>query len=202
MDLGAQDGFLERAQSGRCQVLHPRDESLHRLPLRRPGGRIERCVGAEIGGGHLPHGLLPGAQQRLPNCRPMSSWIASTSLRYPVGSNTRPFPSAGGALREQPAHNRRPMQIPPQPAAPARSQPAGSTPANPDPHVASALVAPKPWPSMKALNRRLRSRRADLYPVGMSLAGIAPRFTPTTGRERAHLALSAPHRKPTGSISV
>jgi hypothetical protein len=39
---------------------YPQDEGLHRLALRRPGGRIKRRIGVEIGGEHFQRGLLPG----------------------------------------------------------------------------------------------------------------------------------------------
>jgi hypothetical protein len=99
MDLGAQDAFLERAQSCRRQALHPRDEGRHRLALRRPGGRVERSVGVEIGGEHLLRGLLPGPPNReLPNCRAMSACPAATLGKSLSTDGLRSLPAARYAV--------------------------------------------------------------------------------------------------------
>jgi hypothetical protein len=110
MDLGAQNGFLERAQSGRCEVLHPRDESLHRRALRRPGGRIKRCVGVEIGGEHLPRGLVPRRPTKAPELPGYEFLDRLNIAALPFGCHDALLSFGRRSLQEQPSHNRGPMQ--------------------------------------------------------------------------------------------
>jgi hypothetical protein len=124
MNLGAQDGFLERAPSGRREALHPRDEGLHRLALRRPGGRIKRCVGVDIGGERVPRGPLAGhpsetrelSSNELPNRLDIGALF--------VGSHDASLSFGWQSLEGATAHQDRPMYTPRQPAAAARRQPA------------------------------------------------------------------------------
>jgi hypothetical protein len=123
MDLGAQDGFLERTQSGRREALHPRDEGLHRLALRRSGGGIKRCVGVEIGGERLPRGLLAG---RTSETRELSSNELPNRLDIGalfVGSRDASPSFAWQSLEGATAHKDRPICTPRQPAAAARRRP-------------------------------------------------------------------------------